>query len=81
MNKREITELTDSELIAHALRNEAQSTKEENTRGITNSTKKDYMWTMEELCKRFDLDIQVVTKKIGADHWWNFEKKDMEGYR
>lgn len=70
MNKRDIIALDDTELIAHAMQIESQCTKEENMSGITVKTKKDYIWTIEELCKRFNLDFDRFVGLTGLKQWW-----------
>ena len=73
--KKDILEMDNVELMAHALNVESRVTKEENfnRNGTTIATKKDYKWTMEELAKRFNLDFDRLTKLTASDHWWEQE--------
>ena len=72
MNKKEIQSLDNESLLAHALGLEANVVKQANfgKRGITSKTVKDYMWTMEEVAKRFNLDLEKLVSKTGSSHWW-----------
>lgn len=74
MTKTEIIGLSNEALIAHVMNIEAQATKEANSRrGISKQTKKDYMWTVEEVAQRFSLDIRTIVSLTGSAHWWEQE--------
>lgn len=72
MNKGEIKALDNTSLIAHAMHIESVCTNEANSnRGISNKTKKDYKWTVEEVVTRFGLDREKLIDMTGAGHWWD----------
>lgn len=70
MNKGEIKALDNESLLAHLIDLETLTTHEENNRGLTQKTQKDYKWTLEEFCSRFNLDMNIVAEKTGISHWW-----------
>jgi hypothetical protein len=71
VKKNEILALDDTELIAHALYIEMKVTKEENTRGVTQSTSKDYKWTLEEVANRFNLDLEKLKNLTASESMWD----------
>lgn len=71
MNKKEILELDNESLIGRLLDLEIISVKEENSkRGLTKNTIKEYKWTFEEVCKRFNLDLKKLMETTGVRHLW-----------
>lgn len=71
MNKKDILALSNSELVAHSMHINSIITKEANSRGsITAKSRKDFIWAVEELAKRFDLDIEVLKCNTDSEHWW-----------
>lgn len=75
MSKKEILELDNESLIGRLLDLEIISVKEENSnRGLTKSTIKEYKWTFEEVCKRFNLDLKKLMETTGVRHLWEEDK-------
>lgn len=75
MNKSEILALDNDSLLAHLLDMESITTNEVNSsRGITKKSIKDYKWTLDEVCKRFNLNLDIVAEKAGVDHWWDVDE-------
>ena len=71
MNKGEIKALDNESLLAHLIDMETVTTNETNSsRGLTQKTIKDYKWTLEEFCSRFNLDKDIIAEKTGINHWW-----------
>lgn len=75
MKKSEILELDNEELLAYLLRLESVMNYEANSRGITKSTVKMYKWTVEELCKRFNLNLNKFVSLTGNENWWGFDEE------
>lgn len=64
MNKKEVQEMTDTEVFAQFYWHTIQLVKEANSvRGETRKTSKEFDRLMEECIKRFNLDVETLLNK------------------
>ncbi|ALA13254.1 hypothetical protein AVV02_gp268 [Bacillus phage AvesoBmore] len=62
--KKEVQEMNDSELISAFHWNVVRVTKETNsTRGVTQKSLKEEKYILDEMIKRFNLDVVVLKEK------------------
>ncbi|WP_242278561.1 hypothetical protein [Bacillus cereus group sp. BfR-BA-01313] len=65
LTKKAIKEMTNEELVSSLLWNTVRSTNELNTRGsVTQQTRKEERYLMEEVSNRFNLDLDVLIAKM-----------------
>ncbi|MGN4692223.1 hypothetical protein [Bacillus cereus group sp. MYBK215-1] len=65
LTKKAIKEMTNEELVSSLLWNTVRSTNELNTRGsVTQQTRKEERYLMEEVANRFNLDLDVLIAKM-----------------
>ncbi|HDR8302798.1 TPA: hypothetical protein QC153_002158 [Bacillus cereus] len=65
LTKKAIKEMTNEELMSSLLWNTVRSTNELNTRGgVTQQTRKEERYLMEEVSNRFNLDLDVLIAKM-----------------
>jgi len=71
MNKKEILNLSNTMLFVHILDLEDKMSSDIALRGsISKPTIKDFKISMEEIAKRFNMDLDVIIKERHLEHFW-----------
>ena len=71
MNKKEILNLSNTMLFVHILDLEDKMSSDIALRGsISKPTIKDFKISMEEIAKRFNMDLDVIVKERHLEHFW-----------